>query len=203
MMLAPAFTKFNPRAFLQNDEQNGTTAKVAKVAKVQERLTGSSAALASLATFAAGPAENQNFDSSTDKWAETQEERAAIAEHDGGAPRAWSEALARLDPCESPGGVPPRRWLQFLDDCGHFLDQGWAQRCAALGWGPLDLFGCDRERPFGRIDHQGLLWLLDGNKIVELHRDKAIIEMKTGARQTYRRRPVEVGRVVLAWELAS
>ena len=109
----------------------------------------------------------------------------------------------RLNPANPPGDVPPVRWTQFIDDCGRFLDQGWAQRCAALGWGPLDLFGCDRERPFGRIDHQGLLWLLDGNKIVELHRDKAIIQTKTGARQTYRRRPVEVGRIVLAWELAS
>jgi hypothetical protein len=136
-------------------------------------------------------------------WGDVHEERAAIAEYDGGAPCAWAEALARLDPANPPGDVPPVRWTQFINDCGRFLDQGWAQRCAALGWGPLDLFGCDRERPFGRIDHQGLLWLLDGNKIVELHRDKAIIETRTAAHQTYRRRPVEVGRVVLAWKLAS
>jgi len=166
-------------------------------------------------------------------WGDNHEERAAIAEHDGGAPRAWAEALARLDPANPPGDVPPVRWMQFIDDCGRFLDQGWAQRCAALGWGPLDLFGCDRERPWARIDHHGLsrrqwkswslicgagatisafvkrprcwslLWLLHGNKIVELHRDKAIIETRTGAHQTYRRRPVEVGRIVLAWELAS
>jgi hypothetical protein len=47
----------------------------------------------------------------------------------------------------------------------------------------------------------GLLWLLNGRTIVEMHRDHAIIEKLDGARQTYRRRPVEVGRVVLAWEL--
>jgi hypothetical protein len=54
--------------------------------------------------------------------------------------------------CASPGDVPPRRWLRFIDDCGHFLDGGWAARAKELGWGPLDLFGCDRERPFARID---------------------------------------------------
>jgi hypothetical protein len=31
--------------------------------------------------------------------------------------------------------------------------------------------------------------------------DRAIIETERGARQSYQRRPVEVGRVVLAWEL--
>jgi hypothetical protein len=98
--------------------------------------------------------------------------------------------------------VPPRRWLRFIDDCARFLDGGWADRAASFGWGPLDLFGCDRERPFARVDHLGLLWLLKGGTIVELHRDRAIIETEQGARQTYRRRPIEVGCVVLAWELA-
>ncbi len=133
-------------------------------------------------------------------WTDLNDERAAIVEYDGGAPRAWAEALARLHPSKPPGDVPPRRWMRFIDDCGRFLDAGWATRAAQLGWGPLDLFGCDRERPFARIDRLGLLWLLNGNDVVELHRDRAIIETERGVRQTFRRRPVEVGRVVLAWE---
>jgi len=137
-----------------------------------------------------------------DYWTDNCEERAAIIEHEGVAPWAWAEALARLDPSKPPADVPLRRWLRFIDDCGRFLDGGWADRAAALGWGPLDLFGCDRERPFARIDHMGLLWLLDGDIVRELHRDRAIIETQSGARQTFRRRPVEVGCVVLAWELA-
>jgi hypothetical protein len=136
-------------------------------------------------------------------WTGVQEERAAIVEYDGGAPRAWAEGLARLDPNKPPGDVPPRRWLRFIDDCGRFLDGGWAARAAEFGWGTFDLFGCDRERPFARLDHLGLLWLLNGDTVVELHRDKAIIETERGACQTYRRRPVEVGRVVLAWELST
>jgi hypothetical protein len=109
--------------------------------------------------------------------------------------------LARLDPNKPPGEIPPRRWLRFIDDCGRFLDTGWAERAAALGWGPLDLFGCDRERPFARIDHLGLLWLRNGGSILELHRDRAILKTESGVLQTFYRRPVEVGRVVLAWEL--
>jgi hypothetical protein len=199
---APAFTKFNPRAFLQNEQPRGAAAKAAKAAKVRELDPEPSATFATFATFAGGQAEKQNFETPPDTWTDAEEERAAIVEYDGGAPRAWAEALARLDPDKPAGDVPPRRWLSFIDDCGRFLDRGWAARAAALGWGPLDLFGCDRERPFAR-DHLGLLWLVNGGTIVELHRARAIIETAGGAQQSYRRRPLEVGRVVLAWELST
>lgn len=137
------------------------------------------------------------------RWGEAEEERAAIVEHDGKIPRAWAEGFARLDPDRPPGDVPLRRWQTLVDDCGRFLDAGWAEKVAALGWGPLDLFGCDRERPFARIGHAGLLWLLNGDKLVELTRHTAVIERRTGARQTFRRRPVAVGEIVLAWELVA
>ena len=132
-----------------------------------------------------------------------KEGRAAIIGYDGGAQRPSAEALARLDSNKPLGDVPPRRWLRFIEDYCHFLDGGWAARATALGWGPLDLFGCDRERPFARVDHLGLLWLLKGGTIVELHRDRATLNTESGVRQIYRRRPVEVGRVVLVWELSA
>jgi hypothetical protein len=58
------------------------------------------------------------------------------------------------------------------------------------------------KRPFARIDCSGILWLLNGGKLVELDRYKAVIERRAGALQTYRRKPVVVGEVVLPWELA-
>jgi hypothetical protein len=63
------------------------------------------------------------------------------------------------------------------------------------------LFGCDRERPYARIDRAGLLWLLNGDRLLVLTESAATIETRTGARQTYRRKPNEPGRV-LAWEIA-
>jgi len=71
--------------------------------------------------------------------------RAGIIEYDRLAPRIWAEALARLDPAQPPGDVPPKSWLRFIDDCGNFLDQGWAHRAAEFGWTSFDLFGCDRS----------------------------------------------------------
>jgi hypothetical protein len=129
-------------------------------------------------------------------------ERTAIVELDGGAPREWAEGFARLDRARPPDDVPQRRWLQFIDDCGTFLDGGWAAKAAALGWGPLDLFGCDRYRPGARIDQAGLLWLMAGRRLVALTADSATIETASGGRLTYRRVPNDPGRV-LAWSLCS
>ena len=120
-----------------------------------------------------------------------------------GARRAWAEAMAQLDPANPPADVPLARWKQFIDDCGRFLDQGWANRAEALGWGPLDLFGCDRERPLARYDRMGLLWLIQGRRLVALTADSATIDTLTGSLQTYRRVPIDCDRAVVAWALAS
>jgi hypothetical protein len=48
------------------------------------------------------------------------------------------------------------------------------------------MFGCDRERPLGRTDHAGLLWLLKGGNLVELAANMAALETPTGCRQLMR-----------------
>jgi hypothetical protein len=136
------------------------------------------------------------------RWGEEEEERAAIAEYDGGAPRSWAEALARLDPANPPCDVPPKRWLRFIDDCGRFLDDGWATRAAALGWGPVDLFGCDRIKPFARLDQAGLLWLINGRKLIAVTSDTAVISAPRGGSLIFYRRQLATGGV-LAWELGA
>jgi hypothetical protein len=126
----------------------------------------------------------------------------AVVEFDSGAPRAWAEGFARLDSARPPYDVPQRRWLRFIDDCGRFLGDGWAARAAALGWGAADLFGCDRHRPWARIDRAGLLWLMAGRRLVALTADSATIETATGGWQTYRRVHNGSGQV-LAWSLCG
>ena len=128
------------------------------------------------------------------------DERVAIIVEGSGAPVEWAAGFARLDPDRPPADVPLGRWLRFVNDVGTFLDGGFAEQAAALGWGAADLFGCDRDRPFARIDQAGLLWLLGGNKLVALTASTATIELSTGSRQTYWRKPEGPGRA-LAWEL--
>jgi hypothetical protein len=134
-------------------------------------------------------------------WDETEAESAAIVvEHDGNIPREWAESFAHLNRDHPPGDVPPARWQRFIDDMGLLLDSPFCAIAAALGWQALDLFGCDHDRPFARIDKAGLLWLLNGDRLIALSENTATIETRSGARQTWRRKPHEPGRV-LAWEL--
>jgi hypothetical protein len=170
--------------------------KVRPIARIKKRTLGS------LGTLGEGSLETHNSDPAAEAaWTDAQDKRAAIAEYDGGTPQAWAEVLVRLDPNRPPREVPPRRWLRFVDDSKRFLDCGWATRATVLGWGPLDLFGFDRERPMARIDRLGLVWLLKGGTVVELHSDRAILKTPGGAVQSYPRRPIEVGRIVLPWQL--
>lgn len=130
------------------------------------------------------------------------EERAAIIEQGAGVPREWAEGFARLDTERPPGDVPARRWLSFVDDAGRFLDGGWANRAAALGWGPLELFGADRLKPFARVDKMGLVWLLNKRRLLALTKDTAAIENRNSPPHTYRRVPAQDGHMALPWELA-
>jgi hypothetical protein len=134
-------------------------------------------------------------------WSETEDERAAIVEYDGNIPRTWAEGFARLDPKCPPGDVPAKRWQTFIDDIGRFLDGPFCAAATAFGWEPFDLFGCDRYRPFARIDCAGLLWSLHGDRLLALTENTATIETRTGTRQTWRRKPAEPARV-LPWEIA-
>jgi hypothetical protein len=126
---------------------------------------------------------------------------AASIESAGGVPPAWSEGAAQLDPNRPPADVPPQRWKTFVDDVSRFIDSPLCAVAEALGWGPCDLFGCDRDRPFARIDQAGLFWLINGDRLVMLTDDAATIETRTGMRQTWRRKLGEPSRIP-AWELA-
>ena len=114
----------------------------------------------------------------------------------------WIEGIECLDYVRCPAAVPLIRWHLFLGDCHSFLSSSgnWAERAAALGWNALVLFGCHRSRPLEHLGSAGLLWVINGGNLVELHRDWAVIERQQDkSRQVYHRRRQDEAQVTLPW----
>jgi hypothetical protein len=117
-------------------------------------------------------------------------------------PSSWINGVARLDYHRPFTDIPPHRWRQFLSDCNNFLNSGenWAERAAELGWDVVALFGCRRNRPLMHSGSAGLLWAINGGRLVELHRDWAVIELAVnGSRRVFERRRVDAAKVTLPW----
>jgi len=115
----------------------------------------------------------------------------------------WVEGVARLDDYRPPTDVPPHRWRQFVSDCQSFLNssENWAERAAELGWDARALFACHRNYPLMHLGSAGLLWAINGGKLLELHRDWAVIELLVNRSQrTFSRRDVAAGKVTLPWD---
>lgn len=191
------YKKFDPSAFVR--AERGKPPKASKVPKVAPSL-GALGGLDALAKPIPRDGETVQPANSQAVWGESENERAAIIEFDGRSPRAWAEALARLDASRPPVAIPSARWLRFVNDCGRFVDDGWAAPAEALGWAPLDLFGFDRQQPAFKLDRSGLLWQLNGARLILLSAETAISRSDGGKRQTYVRLSSRSGRV-LAWRV--
>jgi hypothetical protein len=115
----------------------------------------------------------------------------------------WRRGVERLSSMSPPLRYPERARTQLLVDAGRFLDR-WGTQAERLHWRTWELFGCHRRAPFGRIDSMGLVPLLRGNELVALTDAEGAIRTRTGARQTYRRKPADPllpTERCLVWEL--
>jgi len=115
---------------------------------------------------------------------------------DGPDPQARLVGAFLVTPV-SPGQRSPHRCRQFLGDCNNFLasSENWAERATALGWVAVALFGCRRNHPLLHLGNAGLLWAINGGRPVELHRDRALIELAVdGSRRVFHRRHVDAVR---------
>jgi hypothetical protein len=122
-----------------------------------------------------------------------------------GVPAAWTRGVARLAEVSCPAHFPAARWAQVVTDAAAFL-QEWAEAADRLGWLTWELFGCHRRAPWGRIPGMGLILLLQGDEIAALTATEAVIRTRTGAHQTYRRRPADPlhpAERCLVWELSD
>jgi hypothetical protein len=117
-------------------------------------------------------------------------------------PLGWIEGVASLAYHRPPADLPPHRWRQFIHDCKRFLSpsENWAERAAKLGWDARALFGCHRNRPLDHLGSGGLLWVVNGGRLLELHRDWAVIELAVnGSQRVFNRRRLDAANVTLPW----
>jgi hypothetical protein len=64
----------------------------------------------------------------------------------------------------------------------------------------MTLFGCCRHRPLDRPGGAGLLWAINGGRLVELHRDWAVVELaENGSRRVFERRRLEAANARVPW----
>jgi hypothetical protein len=131
--------------------------------------------------------------------AATTQERSAP---EPGIPREWVQGVARLEQDQPPADVPRHRWRQFVEDCRAFLrSDALAHRAAQLGWDAMALFGCCRN-PLMYLGKAGLLWQVSGGKIIELHRDWAVIDHAVNrSPHTFSRRDADPEKITLPWHL--
>jgi hypothetical protein len=122
--------------------------------------------------------------------------------YDVGGVRAWIDGVAILDPNRPAVGIPPLRWRQFIRDCEEFLDpaKGWAEGAYEKGWCAFDLFGCHPSQPLAYLGIAGLLWTVNGGRVVELHRGWAVIEhANNGSRRVFDQRRPPKANLTLPW----
>jgi hypothetical protein len=131
------------------------------------------------------------------RFAATTQERSAP---EPVIPREWVQGVARLEQDRPPADVPRHRWRQFVEDCRAFLrSEALAHRAAQLGWRTIALFGCKPNYPLSYLGEAGLLWHVNGGRIVELHRDWAVIDRPVRSPHTFSRRNCDPEKITLPW----
>jgi hypothetical protein len=105
----------------------------------------------------------------------------------------YADALDQLE-SGCPDYVEAERWRQCVLDAQQFLGE-WGDKALALGWNFGDLFDLHeppaKPRPsysrLSRRDCTGLLWALEGRRVIALTATTAAIENPSGAIVTYRK----------------
>jgi hypothetical protein len=117
-------------------------------------------------------------------------------------PCEWIEGVARLEQDRPPADVPRHHWHQLVEDCQAFMASQLAHRAAQLGWGTTALFGCKSNQPLSYLGQAGLLWHVHGGRIIELHRDWAVIDFSVNrSPRTFSRRDADSEKITLPWHL--
>ena len=97
-----------------------------------------------------------------------------------------------------PDSFSAEAWHQLLLDADSFFPR-WAERAELLAWSDKDLIGVHPNAPAARFDAMGLLLLVRGGEVIELHEQCAKIRSRGGSLLVYRKQGY-AGAVPL-WEV--
>ncbi len=105
----------------------------------------------------------------------------------------FAGALAQLER-RCPDYIEQDRWQQCVEVARRFVEE-WGDIAAALGWVESDLFGLHdppvNPHPsysrLARYDATGLIWLLQGRRVIALTNDTAAIAEPSGSVTAYRK----------------
>jgi hypothetical protein len=109
-------------------------------------------------------------------------------------------AIGRLRSMASPEYFSAETWRQLVIDAEIFFAR-WAERAELLAWSDTDLIGVHPGAPAARYDAMGLLLLLRGGEVLELHAHWARIRSQGGSSLMYRK--CGYAGAVPLWEVGS
>lgn len=111
------------------------------------------------------------------------------------------QGLARLSERTPPPLRHPEAWAEVIRDALSLRDCGWAEQALALGWHPLELFGCSRD---GGGVFEGLAVWLAGRRLVLLDQTSAIARADDTYAVFNRRPPAAAGEPpVFLWNFGG
>jgi hypothetical protein len=175
-----AFVKFDPWAAIAAAKQRPAQSRPDEGHKPET--------FATFAGFALRHPENENLESTASLGNKNQispvatAKAAKTAKAVPGGPFPFAGDLDHLER-RCPDYVEAERWRQCVEDARRFL-ASWGDQALALGWAASELFGLHappaNPHPsysrLSRYDCTGLLWLLQGRRVVALTADTAAIQ---------------------------
>lgn len=99
----------------------------------------------------------------------------------------WAALVEFRDSCQNV--ALNHKYVMALADATIFL-RDWGAQARALGWSAEDLFGIHPVAPLGRFDVMGLVWMLEGQRVVALTAEAATIKASIGSLLKFYRRDI-------------
>jgi hypothetical protein len=105
---------------------------------------------------------------------------------------AGREAALAAFNAATPVDCLPRRWAEAQDGLQRFVNDGWGDQAALIGWSPEELY---RVPPlWRRVDLTGAALLIGESRVIAVTEASIVIETLSGSRLKFRR----IGREHLA-----